>query len=156
MRIAQVKARWSKILCFSLSGISRAGKGALSQEKCGSPNFCTLRYNLKAVIIIRRLPISNFLFLFFIENIHFVYLWTFVCYFCATMNLGFFLLFRNMALTCEKYSFPEKYSRLFFVLKHLQRFSFSRKFFKSSCSNTYHCTALAAESLPSVTYFNLK
>ena len=49
-------------MCFSLSGISWAGKGAPSQEKCGSPNFCTLRYNLKAVIIIQRLP--NFLFLF--------------------------------------------------------------------------------------------
>ena len=116
-------------MCFSLSGISRAGKGALSQEKCGSPNFCTLRYNLKAVIIIQRLPISNFLFLFFIENIHLVYLWTFVCYFCATMNLSFFLLFRNMALTYEKYSFPEKFkiifssetsSKIFFFVKVLQ------------------------------------
>merc|ERR1719273_1542583 len=68
---------------------------------------------------------SQFLIPFFIENIHFVYLWTFVCYFCTTMNLGFFLLFHNMASTYEKYSFPEKHSRLFFGLKHLQRFSFS-------------------------------
>merc|ERR1711915_404386 len=45
---------------------------------------------------------SQFLIPFLIENIHFVYLWTFVCYFCTTMNLGFFLLFHNMALTYDK------------------------------------------------------
>ena len=33
------------------------------------------------------------------------------------MNLSFFLLFRNMALTYEKYSFPEKYSRLWSIFK---------------------------------------
>jgi len=109
MRIAQVSKVKQNIVFFIVGNISGRERSTFSR-KMRFAQF--LRYNLKAVIIIQRLPISNFLFLFFIENIHLVYLWTFVCYFCATMNLSFFLLFRNMALTYEKYSFPEKYSRL--------------------------------------------
>jgi len=122
MRIAQVSKVEQNIVFFIVGNILGRERSTFS----GIMRFAQFLYvEIQPQGCDNNPETSQFLITFFIENIHFVYLWTFVCYFCATMNLSFFLLFRNMALTYEKYSIPEKYSKLFFVLKHLQRFSFS-------------------------------
>jgi len=122
MRIAQVSKVKQNIVFFIVGNILRRERSTFSRKM----RFAQFLYvEIQPQGCDNNPETSQFLIPFFIQNIHLVYLWTFVCYFCATMNLSFFLLFRNMALTYEKYSFPEKYSRLFFVLKHLQIFSFS-------------------------------
>jgi len=122
MRIAQVSKVEQNIVFFIVGNILGRERSTFS----GIMRFAQFLYvEIQPQGCDNNPETSQFLIPFLIENIHFVYLWTFVCYFCTTVNLGFFLLFHNMALTYDKYSFPEKYSRLFFVLKHLQRFSFS-------------------------------
>jgi len=112
MRIAQVSKVKQNIVFFIVGNILGRERSTFSRKM----RFAQFLYvEIQPQGCDNNPETSQFLIPFFIENIHFVYLWTFVCYFCATMNLSFFLLFRNMASIYEKYSFPEKYSRLLFL-----------------------------------------
>jgi len=109
MRIAQVSKVEQNIVFFIVGNILGRGRSTFSRIM----RFAQFLYvEIQPQGCDNNPETSQFHIPFFIENINIVYLWTFVCYFCATMNLSFFLLFRNMASIYEKYSLPEKYSRL--------------------------------------------